>query len=124
MKKQTKYQKEKAYGEKIIEAFGLKDADPVQTYRTLRRLEKRGNRLAVEDCTVELREGEHEKRATAILKHVDRVTGYKAKGVPVFLNGDPRGYALKVRADWMEGNKTDLHTDWGGYGILAPDLSE
>lgn len=45
--------------------------------------------------------------------------------VPVFLNGDPRGYALKIESDWMrERLKLRLHTDWGGYGILAPDLRE
>jgi hypothetical protein len=83
--------------------------------------------------------------------------------VPVFLNGDPRGYALKIRDEWMHKAQTlrrdgepvytgpdpetwihrnhsfsvahalehegyrlepvQLHRDWGGYGILAPDLS-
>ncbi len=56
--------------------------------------------------------------------------------VPVFLNRDPRGYALKIDDAWMaeHGNATDhpsksptavcrLHRDWGGYGIIAPDLS-
>jgi hypothetical protein len=37
-----------------------------------------------------------------------------------FINGDPRGYALKI-----DNNKVTipagLHTDWGGYGILAPE---
>lgn len=84
--------------------------------------------------------------------------------VPIFLNRDARGYALKIDAEWMrkgqvlqrdgatvyvgteaerwihnhhsysvyhatefEGYTIDaprLHTDWGGYGILAPDYSE
>jgi len=44
--------------------------------------------------------------------------------VPIFLNRDPRGYALKIRSEWMaERNETQLHSDWGGYGILAPDLT-
>lgn len=38
----------------------------------------------------------------------------------VWINGDPRGYALKV--DLRPGES--LHRDLGGYGIIAPDLSE
>lgn len=38
----------------------------------------------------------------------------------VWFNGDPRGYALKV--DLRDGET--LHRDWGGYGIIAPDLSD
>ena len=43
--------------------------------------------------------------------------------VPVFVNRDPRGYALKIDDAWMGAQKAVLHRDWGGYGILAPDLS-
>lgn len=45
--------------------------------------------------------------------------------VPVFLNGDPRGYSLKIEDNWMrERQNLRLHRDWGGYGIIAPDLRE
>ena len=49
----------------------------------------------------------------------------RAPLVPVFLNRDPRGYALKIKSEWMEARRDSvrLHRDWGGYGILAPDLS-
>jgi len=39
-----------------------------------------------------------------------------------FVNGDPRGYALKLDNDKVtipEG----MHTDWGRYGILAPEIN-
>lgn len=57
----------------------------------------------------------------------------RPKLVPVFLNRDPRGYALKIDDQWIRDRATristngetyPLHTDWGGYGIIAPDLSE
>jgi len=35
----------------------------------------------------------------------------------LFVNTDARGYALKVQPD----HAADLTTDWGGYGILAPE---
>lgn len=37
-----------------------------------------------------------------------------------FVNGDPRGYALKLR----EGTGSLSYRDWGGFEILAPDFSE
>lgn len=36
-----------------------------------------------------------------------------------FWNLDPRGYALKI--DPEKGGVVGLMTDWGGYGILAPE---
>ena len=40
----------------------------------------------------------------------------------VFLNGDPRGYALKL-CDQFSKDKI-IYKDWGGYGIIAPDFRE
>lgn len=43
-----------------------------------------------------------------------------------FINGDPRGYALKIDNENSGGKKlidaVKLHTDWGGYGILSPEI--
>jgi hypothetical protein len=45
-----------------------------------------------------------------------------------FVNGDPRGYALKIDNECAEGKALiaacKLHTDWGGYGILSPEITE
>lgn len=49
----------------------------------------------------------------------------------LFVNRDPRGYALKLDYAWVRGyNGTQykagglpIYTDWGGYGIIAPDLT-
>lgn len=44
-----------------------------------------------------------------------------------FVNGDARGYALKIDNDNPEGkaliDAVKLHTDWGGYGILSPEIT-
>ena len=39
------------------------------------------------------------------------------------INTDPRGYALKIEDSYVKEQKLDIHRDWGGYGILAPDFS-
>jgi hypothetical protein len=54
--------------------------------------------------------------------------------VPVFLNRDPRGYALKIDEEWLQAARRDgrtvgavgccIYQDWGGYGIIAPNLTE
>lgn len=49
--------------------------------------------------------------------------GWHDKGVKVFLNGDARGYALKIHDSYVKEHNLKIHTDWGGYGIIAPDLS-
>ncbi len=42
--------------------------------------------------------------------------------VPVFINRDPRGYALKINDEWMTEHDAKLEKDWGGYGLLAPEI--
>jgi len=49
---------------------------------------------------------------------IARILGYVPAGL--LINGDPRGYALKVQPE----NANDLPKDWGGYGILAPDRAQ
>lgn len=57
--------------------------------------------------------------------------------VPIFVNRDPRGYALKIDEAWVREYSNNnpppsaanhavcrLHRDWGGYGIIAPDLTD
>jgi hypothetical protein len=45
--------------------------------------------------------------------------------VPVFVNLDPRGYALKIETEWMLDNVGKLsQRDWGDYGLIAPDLTD
>jgi hypothetical protein len=47
----------------------------------------------------------------------------RRKSVPIFINRDPRGYALKIDDAWMRETNAALHTDWGGYGIIAPEFN-
>jgi hypothetical protein len=45
----------------------------------------------------------------------------------IFINHDPRGYSLKLDTETIkyfeELGEEFPHRDWGGYGILAPDLT-
>jgi hypothetical protein len=68
--------------------------------------------------------GEYERREKRIMQGVANLLDHGAERINVFLNGDPRGYALKIRDTDVRARKLDIHTDWGGYGIIAPDFNE
>lgn len=125
------YEAIRRQGEALRELFGLGvDVDVVKLSKSLRRLEREAARVGLRLCNGPEYETEDgaDVECEVVLRKVDKLTGYKAKGIPVFVNRDPRGYALKVEDGWMaeyrKTAKNRLHTDWGGYGILAPDYSE
>ena len=112
-----------AHGENLKRIFPKCNLAPVDLCRKLRRLEREGESLGLRLCNgPELDEAEAEKITDLILARADKLLNFRASGVPVFVNRDPRGYALKIESDWMD-PRSALHRDWGGYGILAPDLS-
>jgi hypothetical protein len=101
------------------------------SYRTLKTLENRAHRNAelycssVDDGGIE--SDEYERRQERIEEQVKKLFGGTLpKGF--FINGDPRGYALKINSGNEAGQihhpeyiPQGLHRDWGGFGILAPD---
>ena len=102
--------------------------DPALLYRELRAVEKRLHKLAEDDCNVGVT-AKRRERVHAAAKHRlvelfnihEDHDAYEA----LYLNGDPRGYALKMDEPWTRDRRNSgypLSTDWGGYGILAPDL--
>ncbi len=79
-----------------------------------------------------------EKARAAVRKLLGLTAEQAASGGLLVINHDPRGYALKLREEWTrEHNRKQcgapilagapipypIHSDWGGYGILAPDLT-
>ena len=117
------------HGEDLKVFFNLpKDLNTVQLCRKLRRIERASNNLMVERCNgTNKTEEVQEKENSEILSKVDKLLNFKKQNIPVFLNGDPRGYTLKVEDSYTENKRNEgivLHRDWGGYGIIAPDLSK
>lgn len=121
-KKQQQRENILQHGLKINRIFNLNRSDPVTLCKQLRRLEARAHRLAEDGCNREMAEGEEDRRESSIMKGLDNILNYKAQGIPVFFNGDPRGYALKIESEYVAEHNLDLHRDWGGYGIIAPDF--
>lgn len=127
--KQDMYARITAHGENLKNLFRLPaDTDPIKLCKQLRRIEAKASRAAEDYCNGDLTMEDFEAFEAKTLKAVDKLLGHVALGVPVFVNGDPRGYALKIRAEWVRDGyalrpPVTLHRDLGGYGILAPDLS-
>lgn len=109
------------HGLALARIFGV-DELPVTLSKKVHRLEAKAHRLAEDYCNVPMDEAEYSKQEESILASLDKILGYKDKGIPVLFNGDPRGYALKIDADYVKEYDIDITKDWGGYGIIAPDF--
>lgn len=115
-----------AHGENLKRLFNV-DMDADKLARKIHSLEVKAHKLAEDYCNGEngVDSENWEDLSGVILNKVDKVLNFKRQGIPVFVNGDARGYALKIDDNFMRGYLSKggrLHTDWGGYGILAPEF--
>jgi hypothetical protein len=110
------YARIRKHGEALLRIFpDATEADPVKLCKTLRRWESQANNRACDRCNGAIDSEHWECISDRARRSVNTYLGTDR----VWINGDPRGYALKV--DLAPGEH--LLTDWGGYGIIAPDLS-
>lgn len=101
----------------------------LQLWRKLRRLERMTHAAAVAQCNGEpyggqpyREEAEWEKFKSEITAAVVAIFGGKLPP-GFYINGDPRGHSLKLRADGDSlATPFSLEQDWGGNQILAPDI--
>lgn len=87
-------------------------------YLRLRSIEKEATRLTTAECNGETTEQASERKRASIENRIKEVFGGKLP-TGFFINGDPRGYALKIKELHT---KPDFYKDFGGYGILAPEF--
>lgn len=105
-----------------------KDMDPLDLMGRLYKIEKRAAAIGLRLCNgPDFKEGERERKEFAVMMALERVLGIKAHS-RIFVNGDPRGYALKFSDNctrhWNENHPNHrLHSDWGGFGILCPEFN-
>ncbi len=104
------------HGQQLLALFpNAKERDPVALCRKLRRIELRANRAACEACNTQAGLDAWEAEEARALSKANALLGTDR----VWINGDPRGYALKVTLTAGE----TLYRDLAGYGIIAPDLT-
>lgn len=92
---------------------------PYDVLEQLNKLEKRANRICTLDCNGEIESEKADKQLQAIKDKVLKLLPVLPKS-EFFINGDPRGYSLKIRESFAK--EIGIYQDWGSNGILAPEF--
>ena len=117
------YAQIKKHGENLQNLFCV-NGDPVQLCKRLRRLENKAHKFATDYCNGDMDTELWDIVSDKLLKNVNKILPSENADVRIFVNGDARGYALKIEFDDTDARSHEIHRDWGGYGILAPNFSE
>jgi hypothetical protein len=122
--KEKMYQNIKKHGENLNSIFNT-GIEPITLCKKLHRLEVKAHQLATDYCNGEngVDTENWEDKCEPILKSVHKILNPENANVSIFLNADARGYALKIKFDDTYVRRFDIHKDWGGYGIIAPEFS-
>lgn len=105
----------------LAKIANIPEDDAKKLYYKLVRLERKAYRIAEKECNIP----DYEDRGDMeVIKHkVEKLFNGNLKGF--FINHDPRGYALKITEiarNEYAAKGINLYSDWGGYGILAPEF--
>jgi len=123
------------HGNSLLAAFpGCTEKDPVTLCKKLRRIENAVAPIILRNCNEGVPEAELDAATNKAVARVAALLGMKPEAVVItglHVNRDPRGYALKLDDGWTRSYNADkympgklpIYTDWGGYGIIAPDLT-
>ena len=135
-KRERMYARIEQHGQNLLAIFpNAMERDPVKLCKKLRKLDLEAAQHTVAMCNGEGCDTIHEETLTIIENKIAKLLANDpSTGVPVFINRDPRGYALKIDDEWLTASMgrdkfydtpaRRLHRDFGGYGIIAPDLTE
>lgn len=126
-KRETMFKNIVEHGKNLKRVFNLDSSiDEIKLCKALFRIENKAHRIAEDFCNgIVCNEDQQEKIVDEILNKVDKILNFKNQNIPVFFNGDCRGFALKIDDDYMRKNKIyPFYSDWGGFGIIAPSFRE
>lgn len=113
---------------KALECLSVKTCGALQNGKKLSvallKLEREAHSKAEDYCNDLINSEEWDAVQDAIEQRVKKLFGTVPHGF--FVNGDPRGYALKLNNETEQERelieKCGLQRDWGGYGLLAPEI--
>jgi hypothetical protein len=110
--------------QKLMLACGIEAPIQKARYRSsqLLRIERIAHKAAEDYCNGEIDSEQFDRICEIQEENVQRLFAGKLQGF--FINGDARGYALKIKDSVMreQYREIGLQTDWGGYGLLAPEI--
>lgn len=120
-KKQEMSARIKKHGKNLNNMFGLNE-EPLALCRKLLRLENKAHALSLAWCNGRIESNQWENKTDKILEKVNKILNPENVGLKIIVNGDARGYALKIEFDDTDVRRYEIHRDMGGNGIVAPDL--
>lgn len=127
-RKEKMYEQIRQHGESLNAIFHT-DLDPVTLCKKLHSLEAKAHKLSTDYCNGEngITTENWDEKTEPILKAARKILNV-TDNFPIFVNGDVRGYALKIDDKYMSkcqhlNGFNRLYKDWGGYGILAPEFN-
>jgi len=111
---------------KLAELCGVSNPDGKKISSKLRLIESKAHKDATDWCNGDIDSEQWEVREIGYTVQVIKLFNNKLDGLRI--NGDARGYTLKIESEFMNphtGKYKDigLKTDWGGYGLLAPEIT-
>ena len=120
--KNKMYEAIEKHGDNLNRIFKT-DIDNVKLSKLVLRIERVAHKLAEDYCNGKdgLNSDNIDIYTETILKRLDRLINWHDAKVPIFINLDARGYALKIDSDYVRDNNIQIEKDWGGFGLLAPD---
>ena len=89
-------------------------------YKELQKIENKAHDFAEHNCNFGVSDEEYDSIIEELENELDDILNFKEQKIPVLINTDPRGYALKIHDKYIRENNVNIYRDWGGYGILAP----
>jgi len=116
----------KEHGAQLNEIFHTK-LDDAALVKKLRGIEKSIYAVALDYCNglYNSKPEVVDEKIKAAEDKLEALLKFKEQKIPVVINMDPRGYALKIDEAWVGEHKiVSPNKDFGGYLLLAPDLSE
>lgn len=139
--KQKKHAQILQHGENLKAIFNT-NFDAITLCKKLIRLERKANFAATCLCNtntlhllelnrftgydvIQTTEEDQNIFFNKIMKSVYKILGENREDI-IFLNLDPRGYALKIKSEYINTLRQEgknIFTDFGGYGILAPEFT-
>lgn len=123
--KNTMYEQIEKHGNNLNQIFNT-GLDNITLCKKLHSLERKAHDLCIIECNTGK---DMDNYLDKIMLKVHKILFPNKESInkelvkAVFLNGDPRGYALKIKSEYVASNNLDIYKDWGGYGIIAPDFS-
>jgi len=117
------YEKIEKHGKSLCRVFGFNENDdPIKLSKRLYGLELRAHEETTKYCNGDIDTENWDSVSDKLCNRLEKIIG-KCNMHKVFINTDARGYALKLTEETSK-LYNDIHKDWGGYGILAPDFNE